>query len=190
MRIASVVEGYGDKEAMPHLIARMGQHFGVEAYSPNPIRAGEWKKIKRVGELERNLTLAHSRDCDKILLVLDLDDGCPVAENDELLPRVEAWKNGRDINVSVVFMVREYESIFLSCADTFTENAALNAKLIAGAEQIRDAKGAMRQLIGRRYKESQDQADLTKRIPIEILIARSRCALKLAKELFDYGLEE
>jgi hypothetical protein len=93
--VTSIVEGYGDKEAVPHLVARMAAHFEIPTISPNPIRVGEWRKVRRAGELERHLSLAHSRQADHILVILDLDDFCPVTEMEQTLPRIEAWKNGR-----------------------------------------------------------------------------------------------
>ena len=115
---------------------------------------------------------------------LDLDDGCPVVENSAIQPRIAIWKNGREIDVSVVFMLREYESIFLSCADQFIPDRQVSQMLIDKAESVRDAKGELRALLGRRYKESQDQAEMTKTVDMATLLLRSRSSQKLAKELF------
>lgn len=187
-RVVSIVEGYGDREAVPVLLARIGSYLGVSVISPNPIRAGEWKKVRRPGELERFLELAYSRKLDHILILMDLDDDCPVTESNLSIPRIEAWKNGRLIRVSLIFLVREYEAIFLCCADDLTADSNIAAEKMAGAEIYRDAKGHVKSLIGRRYKETQDQLDLTKKIDVSKLIDRSRSIRKLAKDVFEDGI--
>lgn len=182
--IVSIVEGYGDHAAVPHLIAKMGEHFQIATISPNPIRAGKWKKIRRPGELERNLDLAFSRKPDGILIILDLEDDCPVKEAEAARVRIDAWLNGRACLVSVVFLVKEYEALFLACARVYTDDKVLAKKKEEVAETVRDAKGHVREIIGRRYKEVVDQADLTKKMSIEVLLSNSRSSRKLAKDLF------
>lgn len=182
-KIAAIVEGYGDRDAVPHLINLIGNYYGQSIIAHNPIRVGEWPKLRRVGELERALELANSRQCDAILILLDLDDDCAALEAQTAYGRIEAWKNNRNINVSVVFLVREYESLFLSCANVFSDDKAAIKSAIEGAENVRDAKGAIRTLIGRRYKETQDQVELTKKLDVEKVIVNSRSFRKLVKEL-------
>lgn len=181
--LAAIVEGYGDWDAVPHLVYRIGAYYDKHVIAPKPIRVGEWKKLRREGELERALELAISRRPDQIIVILDLDDGCPVVESTSALQRAAAWKNGRNVEVSVVFLTREYESLFLSCAQVHCDDAAQCADVIARAETIRDAKGALRSLLGRRYKETQDQAEMTKKLDIQSLMDNSRCGRKLIKEI-------
>jgi Domain of unknown function (DUF4276) len=182
-RIVAIVEGYGDNASIPHLIDKLGRHIGQHLIAVSPIRAGEWSKLKRPGELERALILAHGRDCDHILVILDMDDDCAVEEAQIARERVNIWKGGRSIDVSIVFLVREYESLFLSSAESFCQDNGLIDEAVAYADSTRDAKGAIRKLTGRRYKETQDQAEYTKRLNIDSLIQRSRCFRKLLKEL-------
>lgn len=182
-RIVPIVEGYGDNAAFPHLIAKLGLHFDLQLISTTPIRVGEWKKLARIGELERALELAHRRNCDHILVALDLDDGCAVTEGNSVQDRIETWKNGRQIDVSLVFLIREYESLFLFSAESFSEDAALVSESIKFAEASRDAKRMLRKLTKRRYKETQDQAEYTKRLNLQLLLQRCRSFRKLAKDL-------
>jgi hypothetical protein len=182
-RLAVIVEGYGDQAAVPNLISRMGELVGQQLIAPNPIRAGEWKKIRRAGELENFLELAYRRSYEKILVFLDLDDGCAAAEAREAAKRVQLWRNGRSIDVGVVFAVKEYESMFLSCLDSIVDLSQIHAALMENAENQRDAKGALKEATGKRYKETQDQLIYTRMIDLRSLIARSRSFRKLCKEV-------
>lgn len=189
-RIVPIVEGYGDNAAIPHLIAKLGHHYDLQLISTAPIRVGEWKKVARVGELERALELAHRRNCDHILVALDLDDGCAVEESESVKDRLEVWKNGRAINVSLVFFIREYESLFLFSAERFSEDSELISESIQYAEVSRDAKRILQKLTKRRYKETQDQSEYTKRLDLNLLLQRCRSFRKFAKDLTGLNYEQ
>ena len=185
-RFVPIVEGYGDVEAVPVLIGRTGAAFGLQIISEQPIRAGEWKSLRAPGKLERYLELAASRNADAILIFLDLDDGCAVAERDEALERIESWRNGRPIEVGTVFAVREYECMFLHVAELLNPEAAQ----VANSDQIRDAKGGVRAILGRRYKETQDQISLTRTMPLAAVFERCRFYRKFCKELTGLNYNE
>lgn len=77
-RVKLIVEGKGDVLAAASLICKCADAFGstVVVVDP-PIRAGEAKKLRRAGEIERYVTLAASHDdVQEIFILLDLDDGC------------------------------------------------------------------------------------------------------------------
>jgi hypothetical protein len=188
--LAAIVEGYGDQQAVPTLISRLAHYLGHPAIAPNPIRVGEWKKLRRPGELERVLTLANSRNPDGIIIVQDLEDGKPIDELNQHKGRIDSWINGRSIQVDLVFLVKEYENIFLSCAETFNSDEEKIASAIAGHCSTRDAKGALRALLGRRYKETQDQLAFTKMIHVGKLLERNRSARKLARAITGLKYEE
>ena len=180
-KICCIAEGYGDVDALPSLIAKTGAIEDRIIISPEPIRAGEWPKVKRAGVLERLLDLASSRNWDHILMVLDLDDGCPVEEHAHAMERVNTWLNGRDILVSVVFLNREYETLFLqepSCLGDVETQMIPN-----DPTTIRGAKGLVKRLIGRRYKETTDQKEITERLDLVSLEISSRSFRKLKKEI-------
>ncbi|WP_260483698.1 DUF4276 family protein [Sphingomicrobium flavum] len=180
MRFVSIVEGYGDESAVPCLIAKAAAHVGHDAFPLRPIRAGEWKKLTNAGELERYLELALSREPDKIFVVLDLDDGCCVNESATASARIDAWRNGREIDVSLVFIEREYESLFLASLDVLSAG-----QLPPHPDPCmpRDAKFPLKAALGQRYKETQDQVLLTQRLDIELLYQRHRPFRKLMKDI-------
>lgn len=183
------MEGYGDVAAVPQLLGRTGAFLGLPIACKNPIRAGEWKRLRANGVLEKYLSLAASRECDQILLLLDLEDECCAVEYASALERIQAWDNGREIEVGVAFFVREYESLFLACADDIDSAIAGG---VPNPESFRDAKGRLRQVLGRRYKETQDQLAFTKMLDLANLTTRSRSYRKLLHEITgsDYGAIE
>jgi hypothetical protein len=77
-RLKLIVEGRGDVSATTSLICKCADAFGSNVIVVDPpIRAGEAKKLRRTGELERYVTLAASHDdVEEIFILLDLDDGC------------------------------------------------------------------------------------------------------------------
>jgi len=187
IRIAAVVEGYGDVNAVPALIARTGELLGLPIIAPNPIRAGEWKSIRATGVFERYLELAYRRGWDRILVLLDLEDLCSATEGGDALARVTSWAADRHVIVHVVFFVREYESIFLACIDDIVGG---DTPVVANPEAFRDAKGQLKKLTGRRYKETQDQEAYSKIIRLDILVKRSRSYRKLVKDLSGMSYEQ
>lgn len=187
MRVAAVVEGYGDVKAVPALVARTGLLLGSPMIASNPIRAGEWKSLRAAGEFERYLELAARRGWDRILVLLDLEDLCCKTEAEAALARVKAWAAGRPIVVHVVFFVQEYESIFLACIDDIVGDETVK---VEDPESYRDAKGQLKRLTGRRYKETQDQEAYSKTIALNNLAKRSRSFRKLLKELSGMSYEQ
>lgn len=186
--MTSIVEGHGDVAAFPALIGRVGQALGTPVVSPNPIKAKEWPGLKSAGEFERYLELAYRRGNEHIIVALDLDDGCAVTESNAANERAELWRNGRDVQVSIVFFVREYETMFLHCVSDI-----LGGKQAASSgvpESIRDAKGEIKRLTGRRYKELQEQLAYTRAISLGTLFGKSRSFKKLCKEISGLNYDE
>lgn len=186
-RVAAIVEGYGDVTAVPVLLARLGALFSEAIIANNPIRAGEWKSIIAKDALPKFLELAHSRQTDLILVALDLDDHCPVEEYKKASEIIDTWRNGRVIPVEVVFFNREYETMFLHCPEDITDNV-ISARHL-NPELLRDAKGAVKEIIGRRYKETQDQVAFSKKIDLHKLYDRSRAFRKLCKSIIGMDYE-
>lgn len=186
--MAAIVEGYGDVQAVPSLIAKTSNLLGSPAVASDPIRAGEWKLLRRPGIIETYLELAASRQWDLILVVLDLEDDCAVAEAAQARERIEQWKDGRDLKVEMVFMVREYETLFLWCPSCLPLTG--NVVLPANPDAVRGAKERVRQVTSRRYKETQDQLKYTQSLDISVLYGVSRSFRRFCKALsgVDYDI--
>ncbi|MDB5683416.1 MAG: hypothetical protein JWM75_1114 [Sphingomonas bacterium] len=62
-------------------------------------------------------------------------------------------------------------------------NPTFDKKSLGNIDQVRDAKGKVREIIGRRYNEPKDQPVLTKMINFPALYQKSRSYAKLCKEV-------
>lgn len=187
IRIAAVVEGYGDVQALPVLLGRIGGQLGQSFIASDPIRAGEWKLLKGLGRLEKSLDLAHSRRPDLILVALDLDDGCVLQELQHAEQRINDWKNGRTIEVEVAFLAREYETMFLHAAASL--NLPNSSAIPQNPDMIRGAKERMKDIMGRRYRETQDQRAFSGSVDLTLLYNASRPFRRLCRAVsgMDYA---
>lgn len=166
VRIAVIVEGDGECQAVPVLIRRIARELDpgfVPTVLP-PIRSRASKLIK-AGELERAVQLAALKvqRGGGIFVLLDCDDGCPARKGPELLMRAQAARS--DFLVSVVLAKKEYEAWFLAAATSLADKRGLPAGLHPppDPENVRDAKGWLseKKKPGQRYSETSDQVALT-----------------------------
>lgn len=165
-RIATIVEGYGEVEAVPVLLRRMAERVspGAVLELPRPIRMPR-NRIVRTGELERAIGLAAAvagaNGC--ILLLLDADDDCPAHLAPQLLERAVEARPDRDIRV--VLAKTEYEAWFLAAAASLAgRNGIVEAvERPDDPEAIRDAKGWLsdRMSRGQSYRETIHQASFS-----------------------------
>ncbi|MBM3745343.1 MAG: hypothetical protein FJW34_06060, partial [Acidobacteria bacterium] len=106
-RIASVVEGHGDREALPVLTRRLiaGINPLLPADVVRPIRVPRGRLLKS-GELERAVQLAalDARPGGAVMVVLDADDDCPRTLAPDLLHRASGAAG--DLPVSLVLAKR------------------------------------------------------------------------------------
>lgn len=190
MNIVAIVEGAGDLSAIPQLLTQIGLLVGDAYVASKPIRGGEWRKIRRDGELERLLSLAYSRNPDHICIIVDLDDDCAKEEYALAQKRIGLWKNGRDISVGVTFFVREYEVLFLEQIDLVSDGRVKHLPDNVLPAETRDAKGAVKRIARLNYKESQDQIKLTKKLDLPRLYQKNRSFRKLCKEVICLNYED
>jgi hypothetical protein len=163
VHVACVVEGHGEREAVPTLVRRVAQSLRRVARVSQPIRIPRSKLVKE-DELERAVTLAAMRlgGPGGVLVLVDADDDCPA----RLGPKMLAWAaHARsDVAVAVVLAKMEFEAWFLAAAHSVAGYRGLCAPLVppADPESVRDAKGWLsRHMDGaRRYSETLDQAAL------------------------------
>jgi hypothetical protein len=166
LRVACIVEGHGDSKAVPILVRRIASELNP-AWSvtiPTPLRVPRLKLVKQ-GEIERSVILAASKvgSSGAILVLVDADDDCPAQLGPALLARALAARG--DLPIAVVLAKREYESWFLSSAESLRGRRGLAQDLSSPAapETIRGAKEWLRDRMPThaKYREVLDQPALT-----------------------------
>ncbi len=168
VRIAAIVEGHGECEAVPILIRRIAQTIdpGFVPRVIAPLRVPASRLMKQ-GEMERSVDLAARKlqGLGGILVVLDCDwdDGCPAVDGPALLRR--AMGVGGDLPIAVIFAKREFEAWFLAAAESLRGKHGLPNDLVSPEEpeEIRGAKEWLsdRMPPGRSYGETTDQPVFT-----------------------------
>jgi hypothetical protein len=162
--IASIVEGHGDKYALPRLLHRLAADLGSGVLrTPEPWRLNRGGLVAS-GGIERAVVSVASRIgvAGGVLAVLDADDDCPAKLAPSLLARARSARP--DVKVSVVLAMREFEAWFLAAAPSLAGRHGLAGNLEAPVdpEGIRDAKGWLtrHRQDGHPYKPTIDQANL------------------------------
>jgi len=175
--IVPIVEGHGEVGAVPVLLRRwlahrgFGRQFDVPSRAIRACGAGALKAPfdprRHVG-VEHYMRWALAARPAGVLILLDVDDECRQRTPENPLGP-ELLERARDVAgkvpVSVVVANREYEAWFLASLSRLRHEG----HFIAGArledplepEQPRDCKGRIAALLGRRYEETVDQAELT-----------------------------
>ena len=179
-RIAVVVEGHGEVQAVPILLRRIGEMQKEPVYIdvPMPIRTKRDRFLRNDEEFKRVLLLAAAKAGEKggILVLLDADDDCPATLGPETLSRAKTIVGQKTI--SIVLVKREYEAWFLAAAESLSGKRGLPENLVSPPypEDVRGAKEWLsEQMVGSRaYHETLDQPPLT--TLFDITLARSRSA--------------
>lgn len=165
MRIACIVEGHGEVEAVPVLLRRIATALrpGVDLNVAHPIRVPK-SRLVRPDELERAVELAArgTTSRDGILVLVDADDACPAELGPSLLARARLARADR--RIAVVIAKREFESWFVAAARSIAGRRGLTCDLDPppDPEGVTDAKGWLRARSEANvsYRETVDQAAL------------------------------
>ncbi len=171
--LVPVVEGDGEMEAVPMLLRRMLERMERWDWS-----VGKARKIGGIGKLRKEFDnllqrLATAPDCDAILILNDMDDGCPVTEALALAQRARTLM--LPCPVALVLAHREYESWFLTSLPTIAGNYDLPANLVyqGEIEGRRDVKGWLSDQMppGKIYKETIHQVRMTGLLDIDLALS-------------------
>ncbi len=164
VRIAAIVEGHGECEAVPILIRRIAQTIdpGFVPKVLSPLRVPACRLMKE-GEMERSVDLAARKLQGEggILVVLDCDwdNGCPATDGPALLKRAMVVRS--DLPIAVILAKKEFEAWFLGAAESLRGKHGLPNDLQSPEkpEEIRVAKEWLSDKMpqGRSYAESTDQ---------------------------------
>lgn len=173
MKLACIVEGHGEVDAVPLLLRRVALAIrpGLSLHVEQPLRVSRNKLVKP-RELERTVELAGRRAGPQgaILLLLDSDDECPAHLAPLLLSRARSTRS--DLAIGVVLAKREFEAWFLAAAESLRGKRGLSPNLTApeDPESIRRAKEWLTAHMepGRKYVETLDQPALAAIFDLEL----------------------
>ncbi len=186
-RIASIVEGYGEVEALPVLLRRLGEWKTPDLYAQvlPPIRVARDRFLNKPGEFRRHLLLAAEKCGENgwILILLDADDDCPAELGRQTLEKARDIAPHR--RISVVLANREYEAWFLAAAESLNGCRGFLVEELGefDAEQPRNAKGWMgERMASGTYRETTDQPAFSAKIDLDQAFNRSRSFRKLCNE--------
>lgn len=177
-----ILEGAGDKDAVPELIRKLAHQHGIFDLSivPHPIIHQNIPKLRAGEELERFVQYGLMRDGDSLLLLLDCDDLCAKDEVHAFAERVR--KQNPIKKVGVAFFNSEYESLFITCLDLIAERYPDYGWNLEGwnadeaHEEIVGAKGYISRHMkhARAYKATRDQVKVTSALDFDRLREKSR----------------
>lgn len=178
--IISIVEGPGDIEAVPALLTRILQDEAHWQWY-----AGRAHKAHNLNTLRNGLehflrNAAKQKNCGAILILLDLDDGCPKEEAQKLASQIRLLNLFQP--VAIVFAYREYEAWFLASLRTIAGHHNVPSDVVyeGEAESKRDVKGWFKQrMVGRRYNPTTHQKKFTSLIDLELAYENSRSFRRL-----------
>ena len=168
VKVAAIVEGHGECEAVPILIRRIARDIDP-GFVPNvlhPLRVSVNKLLKE-GEIERSITFAaqklQGRGGIIVIVDCDWDNGCPAEDGPALLKRAMSARN--DLPISVILAKKEFEAWFLAAAKSLRGQRGLpnDIEPPEDPESIRGAKEWLSEKMpsGRSYTETTDQPALT-----------------------------
>ncbi len=168
VRIAAIVEGHGECEAVPILVRRIALDIdpGFVPLLLPPLRVPA-SRLRKEGEIERSVDFAARKLQGRggILVIADCDwpDGCPAKDGPALFNRTRRVVRP-DLPVAVILARMEFEAWFLAAAESLRGKRGLPENLEApdNPEGIRGAKQWLsdRMPQGRGYAETEDQAAL------------------------------
>ena len=171
MHIACIVEGEGEKQALPVLLRRIIAEIDPSIYVQVTAHWLPKDKQKQQTLLHNfiDLTVRRITRPGAILILLDADDDCPA----ELGPRLLSWARAArsDVPIAVTVANREYEAWFLASAESLRGHRGLAADFSppADPEAIRGAKERLSEHMpaGEPYAPTVHQASFSQMIDPE-----------------------
>lgn len=175
IKIAPIVEGHGECEAVPILIRRIAHDIdvGFEPKVLQPLRVPASRLMKE-GEIERSVTFVaqklQGRGGIIVIIDCDWDGGCPAQDGPVLLERAKVVR--KDIPISIILAKKEFEAWFLASAVSLRGKRGLPIDLVPPnePEAIRGAKEWLsnKMSLGRNYTETTDQPAFTALFDMDI----------------------
>lgn len=185
--VICLTEGFGDREALPILVRRIANAYGVYTITILPSIRVPRSALTNVAGLTRHTEFAANKvgANGAVLVVFDADEDCPAELAVRLLP---AARSGRaDVAVGLVLAKHEFETWFIAAAESIAGRRGLPADFRApeSPEAIRAPKEWLSQQMGRErgYKETTDQPALAAIFDIALARGRSDSFDKFCREV-------
>jgi len=175
IRIAAIVEGHGEVEAVPVLIRRIALEVDPSlVLDIKPVMRVPANRLRKQGELERSIELTARQLGGKggiiILVDCDWENGCPKWDGPELLQRAKSARP--DLPISLVLAYKEYEAWFIAAAESLRGQHRLSEsfEMVEDSEGIRGAREwlSSRMPTGQPYAETIDQPALTQLFDLKV----------------------
>jgi hypothetical protein len=189
MKICPIVEGDGELYAIRDLINRIAREFHREDSWVDVLRPilRPRDRLLRTDDFERAIEAASIKlnGGGGVLVLLDSDDECPATLASRLLERANVVCGHLQLPLSVVFAHREYEAWFLASAASLANQAVVPETMTNQPlpEKIRGAKERLAQMLGRKYRETQDQPAFTNQFDLHLARANAPSFDKLCRDL-------
>jgi hypothetical protein len=167
-RIALIVGGHGEKQAVPILIRRIASRIDPSMVVNVVCTYRESEdRLRKPGELERYVDLAARKLYGKgglfILLDCDWPDACAKRDAPALFERAHAIRP--QLPIALVLACMEYEAWFIAAIDSIQGKHGLadDVECVQNPEDIRGAKGWLSRNMqkGHPYTETVHQAAFT-----------------------------
>ena len=167
-----IVEGQGEVYAVPALLYRIAQRLRPDVVirvNP-PIRVKASSFLQDTDYFQRQVELACAKAAQSqghVLILLDCEDDCPATVGPTLLQRAQTVR--RDVSFVVCLAYREYETWFLTAAQSLQSQSGLASDLKPppDPERIRGAKEWLSRYMPYPYDPIIHQLDLTRAFDLE-----------------------
>ncbi len=171
--IGLLVSGHGEVHALPELVRRV-LHERLDVFDVQPgsegsqtlIRKAEGSLLKKDSDVLERSVARLARRADAVLVLIDLEDGCPATEGPALLARARPSARGKPCAVAIAY--REVETWFICDAPNLW-----GVERPVNPEKWRHAKGWVRKHGLPGYNERADCVRLCSRLDIDVVVEHS-----------------
>jgi hypothetical protein len=181
--LVPLVEGDGEIDSVPLLLRRFQERVSDWSFNIAPAKNAHGKfNILKPGGFERFLELCFMEpECQSVLVLLDADNDCAFDIANGLANRARN-RNG-PAHVAIVVAKHEYETWFIASLHTIATDCLRGQESLSAGVQFTDPYEAHRNPKswisnnmpqGRIYKETFDQARMTRLIDIDSTYERCR----------------
>jgi len=187
--ILTIVEGHGDAVAVPTLIRRVAQAHGI--YDLTTLRPHIRGDLPKIRPRLKDYLLAAAEEDAPVFWVLDYDcDTCTDVLRDIAGLQAEAKQATPHLQVRFAFMVKEFESLFLT--DEATTRQVLKSipsdlRFPTEPESVRGAKEWLSKALpkGQAYKETIHQDRIASQLNLDVLRRNSPSFIRFERSLLD-----